>query len=109
MSCECKLIMKLMGFHKTYTVSVLCGTRESEEDFVSESAFVRNCDARVHSLDTYTEPSLLAAVTDAGELRWCKHEEGLMILIPHGWITSSVADLRPEVVPPLPPRVTARA
>ena len=24
----------------------------------SESAFVRNCDARVHSLDTYTEPSL---------------------------------------------------
>ena len=23
-----------------------------------------------------------------------------MILIPHGWITSSVADLRPEVVPP---------
>ena len=47
----------------------------------SESAFVRNCDARVHSLDTYTEPSLLAANTDAGELRWCKHEEGLMILI----------------------------
>ena len=32
MSCECKLIMKLMGFHKTYTV--LCGTREPEEDFV---------------------------------------------------------------------------
>ena len=62
----------------------------------SESAFVRNCDARVHSLDTYTEPSLLAANTDAGELRWCKHEEGLMILIPHGWITSSVAPSRRE-------------
>ena len=27
------------------------------------------------------EPSLLAANTNAGELRWCKHEEGLMILI----------------------------
>jgi hypothetical protein len=26
----------------------------------SESAFVRNCDARVHSLDTYTEPFTLA-------------------------------------------------
>jgi hypothetical protein len=62
----------------------------------SESAFVRNCDARVHSLDTYTEPFTLAAVTDAGELRWCKHEEGLMILIPHGWITSSVAPSRRE-------------
>ena len=24
----------------------------------SESAFVRNCDARVHSMDTHTEPSL---------------------------------------------------
>jgi hypothetical protein len=30
---------------------------------------------------SHTEPSLLAANTNAGELRWCKHEEGLMILI----------------------------
>jgi hypothetical protein len=28
-----------------------------------------------------------------------------MILIPHGWITSSVADISPKIVPPLAPRV----
>ena len=61
-----------------------------------ESAFVRNSDTRhsVNHVGTFKSLSLSQADTYAGELRWCKHEEGLMILIPHmDGSPHSVADI----------------
>jgi len=43
-----------------------------------KSAFVRNCLHTVMTLSLHSR-----SYTHAGELRWCKHEEGLKILIPH--------------------------
>ena len=50
----------------------------SGTDFFMKSAFVRNCLHTVMTLSLHSR-----SYTHAGELRWCKHEEGLKILIPH--------------------------